>query len=84
MHNHAEVPITVEANPKWQTIQVEAEDGAGNRSEAIQGMEGTVRILVSTNLLVHLYRSGILQAVAFLALIAIIRVGYGVYKRTLA
>jgi hypothetical protein len=84
MQNHAEIPITVKANPKWQTIQVEAEDGAGNRSEAIQGMEGTVRILVSTNLLVHLYRSGILQAVAFLAMIAIIRVGYGVYKRTLA
>jgi hypothetical protein len=84
MQNHAEIPVTVEANPKWQTIEVEAEDGAGNRSEVIQGIEGNVRILVSTNLLVHLYRSGILQAAAFLALIAVIRVGYGVYKHTLA
>jgi hypothetical protein len=84
MQNHAEIPVTVEANPKWQTIEVEAEDGAGNRSEVIQGIEGNVRILVSTNLLVHLYLSGILQAAAFLTLIAVIRVGYGVYKHTLA
>lgn len=82
--NHAEIPVRIEANEKWQTIRVTAEDGAGNRSEGIQGVEGACRILVNTNLFVHLYRSGVLQAAAFLALIAVIRYAYGVYKRTLA
>jgi hypothetical protein len=82
--NHAEIPVRIEANEKWQTIRVTAEDGAGNRSEGIQGAEGACRILVSTNLFVHLYRSGVLQAAALLTLIAVIRYTYGVYKRTLA
>ena len=82
--NHAEIPVRIEANEKWQTIRVTAEDGAGNRSEGIQGAEGACRILVSTNLFVHLYRSGVLQAAALLTLIAVIRYAYGVYKRTLA
>lgn len=82
--NHAEIPVRIEANEKWQTIRVTAVDGAGNRSEGIQGMEGACRILVNTNLFVHLYRSGVLQAAAFLAMIAVIRYTYGVYKRTLA
>ena len=51
--------------------------------------EGTVylkdgyRVLVSSNLMVHIYRSGILPAVAFLALAGVIRYIYGVYKHTL-
>jgi hypothetical protein len=82
--NHAEIPVRIEANEKWQTIHVTAEDGAGNCSDEIQGIKGTARILVNTNMFVHLYRSGVLQAAAFLALIALIRYTYGVYKRTLA
>ena len=72
------------ATPPTQTIHVTAEDGAGNCSDEIQGIKGTARILVNTNMFVHLYRSGVLQAAAFLALIALIRYTYGVYKRTLA
>ena len=42
------------------------------------------RVLVSSNLMVHLYRSGVLPAIAFLTIVLAIRYGYGVYKRTLA
>ena len=37
-----------------------------------------------SNLMVHLYRSGVLPAIAFLTIVLAIRYGYGVYKRTLA
>ena len=42
------------------------------------------RVLVSSNLMVHLYSSGILPALAFLGLILAIRFSYSVYKHTLA
>ena len=75
-----EVPITVRASSKWQTLSAEAVDGAGNSS----GEGDEYRVLVTSNLMVHLYRSGILPAIAFLALILAIRFGYSVYKHTLA
>lgn len=84
--NLGEVPVELKENEKWQTLCVTAIDGAGNRSSGLTGIEGEerFRVLISSNLLIHLYRSGILPAAAFLALIALIRYGYGVYKHTLA
>ena len=46
--------------------------------------EAGYRVLVSSNLMAHLYTSGVLPAVAFLGLILAIRFSYGVYKHTLA
>ena len=90
--NCGEVPVEITASGKWQTISAEAVDGAGNRSSGIQGLgqgdaneddasgavneETGYRVLVTSNLLVHLYRSGLLPAVAFLALIAVVRIGW--------
>jgi hypothetical protein len=47
---------------------------AGSAEEASEkaGEETGYRVLVSSNLLVHLYRSGLLPAAAFLALIAVV------------
>ena len=64
---------------EWQTMRATAADGAGNRSS-----EAAYRILVSSNLMVHLYSSGALPAAAFLGLILAIWFSYGVYKHTLA
>ena len=90
--NCGEVPVEITASGKWQTISAEAVDGAGNRSSGIQGLgqgdaneddasgavneETGYRVLVTSNLLVHLYRSGLLPAAAFLALIAVVRIGW--------
>ena len=77
--NGGEVPLEISARGEWQTLRAAATDGAGNRSR------GTgYRVLVSSNLMVHLYRSGVLPAAAFLGLILAIWFMYGVYKRTLA
>ena len=77
--NGGEVPLEISARGEWQTLRAAATDGAGNRSS------GTgYRVLVSSNLMVHLYRSGVLPAAAFLGLILAIWFMYGVYKRTLA
>ena len=54
-----------------------------SRSEGMSDAAG-YRVLVSSNLMVHLYTSGVLPAVAFLGLILAIRFSYGVYKHTLA
>lgn len=77
--NGGEVPFEIPARGEWQTLRVAATDGAGNRSS-----EAAYRILVSSNLMVHLYRSGVLPAAAFLGLILAIWFSYGVYKHTLA
>ena len=61
------------------------ETGAGTEKIGGEGTdEDGYRVLVSANLMVHLYRSGILPAIAFLALVSAIHYGYTVYKRTLA
>ena len=81
------VKVRIDAAGDWQTLHAQAQDGAGHRSSGMA--EGTVylkdgyRVLVSSNLMVHIYRSGILPAVAFLALAGVIRYIYGVYKHTL-
>ena len=93
--NGGEVPFEISARGEWQTLSAEATDGAGNRSGGISGIsessgiemmpgEAGYRVLVSSNLMVHLYRSGVLPAVAFLGLILAIWFSYGVYKHTLA
>ena len=87
--NGGEVPVTIHAGAGWQTLRAEAIDGAGSRSSGMQGVgeDGHAdgcRVLVSSNLMVHLYRSGILPAVAFLALLSAFRFAYSVYKRALA
>ena len=87
--NGGEVPVTIHAGAGWQTLRAEAIDGAGSRSPGMQGVgeDGHAdgcRVLVSSNLMVHLYRSGILPAVAFLALLSAFRFAYSVYKRALA
>ena len=87
--NGGEVPVTIRAGAGWQTLRAVAVDGAGNRSRGLQGIgeDGHAdgcRVLVSSNLMVHLYRSGILPAVAFLALLSAFRFAYSVYKRALA
>ena len=87
--NGGEVPVTIRADAGWQTLRAVAADGAGNRSSGICGIgeDGRAefcRVLVSANLMVHLYRSGILPAVAFLAFLSAFRFAYGVYKRALA
>ena len=87
--NGGEVPVTIHAGAGWQTLRAEAVDGAGGRSSGMQGIgEGGhadgCRVLVSSNLMVHLYRSGILPAVAFLALLSAFRFAYSVYKHALA
>jgi hypothetical protein len=93
--NGGEVPFEISARGEWQTLSAEATDGAGNRSSGISGIseisgiegmpgEAGYRVLVSSNLMVHLYRSGVLPAVAFLGLILAIWFSYGVYKHTLA
>ena len=61
----------------------EAGSGSENRGDAGPDDAG-YRVLVNANLLVHLYRSGILPAAAFLALVWAIHFGYSVYKHTLA
>ena len=83
--NGGEVPFEIPARGEWQTLSVTAVDEAGNRSSGIEGIgEVGWRVLVSSNLMVHLYRSGVLPAIAFLTIVLAIRYGYGVYKRTLA
>ena len=83
--NGGEVPFEIPARGEWQTLSVTAADEAGNRSSGIEGIgEVGWRVLVSSNLMVHLYRSGVLPAIAFLTIVLAIRYGYGVYKRTLA
>ena len=77
--NGGEIPFEIPARGEWQTLRATATDGAGNR-----GSEAAYRILVSSNLMVHLYSSGALPAVAFLGLILAIWFSYGVYKHTLA
>lgn len=77
--NGGEIPFEIRARGEWQTMRATAADGAGNRSS-----EAAYRILVSSNLMVHLYSSGILPAAAFLGLILAIRFSYSVYKHTLA
>ena len=77
--NGGEVPFEIPARSEWQTLRVAATDGAGNRSSG-----NGCRVLVSSNLMVHLYSSGILPAAAFLGLILAIRFSYSVYKHTLA
>lgn len=77
--NGGEIPFEIRARGEWQTMRATAADGAGNRSS-----EAAYRILVSSNLMVHLYSSGALPAVAFLGLILAIWFSYGVYKHTLA
>ena len=49
----------------------DAEDASGTA-----GGETGYRVLVSSNLFVHIYRSGLLPAAAFLALAAVIRIRY--------
>ena len=78
--NRGEVPVKVEAAREWQTLEAYVTDGAGLRSigmltdtaagggETLQGY----RLLVSASPIVHLYRSGFLPALAFLALIGTI------------
>jgi hypothetical protein len=56
--------------------------GLGENEGAIDA--AGFRVLVSSNLMVHLYSSGALPAVAFLGLILAIWFSYGVYKHTLA
>ena len=73
--SRGEVPVEIRASGKWQTVSAVAEDGAGNQSRGLQcsnnGSEITgYRLLVNSNILVHLYRSGILPAAALLALAA--------------
>jgi hypothetical protein len=75
-HSRGEVPVEIKASGKWQTISVAAEDSAGNQSSGLlcanNDSEITgYRLLVSSNILVHLYRSGILPAAALLALAAV-------------
>ena len=87
--NGGQVPVTIRAGEGWQTLRAVAIDGAGNRSSGIAGVEenenrDACRVLVSENLMVHLYRSGLLPAAAFLAFLSAIWFAYGVYKRTLA
>ena len=87
--NGGEVPVTIRAGAGWQTLRATAADGAGNRSRGIQGIGENdpadgCRVLVSANLMVHLYRSGILPAAAFLALLSAFRFAYSVYKHALA
>ena len=77
--NGGEVPFVIPARSEWQTLRVAATDGAGNRSSG-----NGCRVLVSSNLMAHLYSSGILPAAAFLGLILAIRFSYSVYKHTLA
>ena len=77
--NGGEIPFEIRARGEWQTMRATAADGAGNRSS-----EAAYRILVSSNMMVHLYSSGALPAAAFLGLILAIRFSYGVYKHTLA
>ena len=89
------VKVRIDAAGDWQTLHAQAQDEAGHRSIGMMAAagsgraEGTVylkdgyRVLVSSNLMVHIYRSGILPAVAFLALAGVIRYIYGVYKHTL-
>ena len=77
--NGGEVPFEIPARGEWQTLRATATDGGGNRSS-----EAGYRILVSSNLMVHLYSSGVLPAAAFLGLILAIWFTYGVYKHTLA
>ena len=77
--NGGEIPFEIRARGEWQTMRATAADGAGNRSS-----EAAYCILVSSNLMVHLYSSGALPAVAFLGLILAIWFSYGVYKHTLA
>jgi hypothetical protein len=77
--NGGEVPFEIPARGEWQTLRATATDGGGNQSS-----EAGYRILVSSNLMVHLYSSGVLPAAAFLGLILAIWFTYGVYKHTLA
>ena len=77
--NGGEIPFEITARSEWQTLRVAATDRAGNRSSG-----NGCRVLVSSNLMVHLYSSGILPAAAFLGLILAIRFSYSVYKHTLA
>ena len=74
-HSRGEVPVEIKASGKWQTISAAAEDSAGNQSSGLlcanNDSEITgYRLLVSSNILVHLYRSGILPAAALLVLAA--------------
>lgn len=78
--NRGEVPIRIEASKDWQTLEAYVTDGAGMRSSGMRTdtsaekgeiLEG-YRLLVSTSPLVHLYKSGILPAVVFLALMGTI------------
>ena len=87
--NGGQVPVTIRAVEGWQTLRAVAIDGAGNRSSGLAGVgesnnRDSCRVLVSENLMVHLYRSGLLPAAAFLAFLSAIWFAYGVYKRTLA
>jgi hypothetical protein len=60
------------------------EKKAGDKSVGESENRDGCRVLVSENLMVHLYRSGLLPAAAFLAFLSAIWFAYGVYKRTLA
>lgn len=61
------------------------ENGTESGTEAAADREEPgYRVLVSANLMVHIYRSGALPAAAFLALISAFHYGYTVYKHTLA
>ena len=89
------VKVRIDAAGNWQTLHAQAQDGAGHRSTGMMAAagsgreEGTLymadgyRVLVSSNLMVHIYRSGILPAASFLALAGLILYIYGVYKHTL-
>lgn len=86
--NHGEVPVLISAGERWQTLEANAVDGAGNCSEELLGLkddgEKGYSVLVSADPIVHFYRSGLLPAAAFLAMIAAFHYAYSVYKRTLA
>lgn len=60
------------------------EKKAGDKSVGESENRDGCRVLVSENLMVHLYRSGLLPAAAFLAFLSAIWFAYSVYKRTLA
>ena len=89
------VKVRIDAAGNWQTLHAQAQDGAGRFSSGLMAAAGSgrtegiiyikdgYRVLVSSNLMVHIYRSGILPAIAFLALAGVIRYIYGVYKHTL-
>ena len=78
--NRGEVPVRVEASREWQTLEAYVTDGAGlgssgmlidTASEGEEVLQG-YRLLVSASPIVYIYRSGLLPALAFLALVGTI------------